>query len=276
VLEGCAPTRRNSWESKTMAVWAFAFTLGLGGAAGMNIVNRQSGKCLDLHAPCKDGRVDPNCDRMAFEDLKAGTNLQLFRCNGHSNQEFEFLANGRIRNPLSDLCIDIAAPCKDHYREPCERVPVTELKGSANIQLFICHEDSGILSNSYGNQKWNFNVSQLQNKESNLCLGPMAAPTLPRLPDMSNIEAETCEGKPHQLFDFMESPKQQALTKFQVGHTMETFQKLSDNEFRQRGLRGLPQVGQPLAAAAVVCGFVVAALTIARARRPSGGDSPPE
>merc|ERR1719491_2543041 len=105
--------------------------------------------------------------------LKEGTNLQLFPCNKASNQEFELTNSGRIMNPLTGLCLDIVAPCKDHFRTPCERVPVTELQKEANIQLYTCHEDEGQLSNSYGNQKFNFEGGQLRNWLADMCLEPM-------------------------------------------------------------------------------------------------------
>jgi hypothetical protein len=185
----------------------------LGLVASMNLVNRESGKCLDLFAPCVDGTTDKECTRIPADDLKKGTNLQLFHCNGKKNQEFEFLSNGRIRNPLTDLCIDILAPCKDHYRTPCERVSVSELKGKANIQLYTCHEDSGVLSNSYGNQKWNFQHGMLRNRLSNLCLGPK--PDTDGV-DMANIQAVTCKGEPFQKFDWKEANTSQAKKKFHV------------------------------------------------------------
>ena len=86
---------------------------------------------------------------MAVESLKQGTNLQLFTCNGQPNQEFELMSSSRIRNPFTNLCLDIMAPCRDHLRSPCERASVAELKGKANIQLFPCHTDNtGVRSNS--------------------------------------------------------------------------------------------------------------------------------
>jgi len=172
-------------------------------ASGMNLVNRKSKLCLDLHAPCVDGSEDENCQRMPVESLKKGTNLQLYRCNGKPNQEFELLANSRIRNPFTDLCIDIMAPCKDHFRTPCERLPVSELEGQANIQLYTCHEDKGVLSNSYGNQMWNFQGGQLKNHQSNLCLEPKLDST-GSMVEMSNVWAETCVEAEYQKFDFME------------------------------------------------------------------------
>jgi hypothetical protein len=198
----------------------FMLMAGLGLAAGMNLVNRESGKCLDLFSPCIDGTSGKNCKRIPAKDLQKGTNLQLYHCNGEMNQEFEFLSNSRLRNPLTNLCIDILAPCKDHFRTPCERVGVTELKGHANIQLYTCHEDSGVLSNSYGNQKWNFEQSMLRNKLSNLCLGPKQKTDKLKadgLDDMANIQAEVCQGKLYQQFDWKES-----------NHSQQQFHTLSD------------------------------------------------
>lgn len=186
-----------------MALRACMLAAGLALAAGLNLVNRKSKMCLDLHAPCIDGSEDKSCQRMPVDALKAGTNLQLFACNGKSNQEFEMMANGRMRNPYTDLCLDIMAPCKDHFRNPCERESVSELKKQANIQLYTCHTDTGVLSNSYGNQLWNFEAGQLRNPISNLCLQPKLD-TDGKMMNMSNIWAETCEEAVYQKFDFLE------------------------------------------------------------------------
>jgi len=188
-----------------MAPRAFVLFAACGayGAGALNLVNRKSGMCLDLHAPCLDGSTDEGCQRVGFEHLKKGTNLQLFKCHGKKNQEFELTTNGRIRNPLTDLCLDIMAPCKDHMRTPCERVAVTELKEKANVQLYTCHEDAGVLSNSYGNQKWNFQAGQLRNWLSNLCLEPMLDSEGNMVP-MANIHADTCEEDPYQKFDMLD------------------------------------------------------------------------
>jgi len=178
---------------------------GFAVALGMNIVNRKSKMCLDLHAPCIDGSSDADCQRMTPESLTKGTNLQLFECNGKKNQEFELISSGRIRNPLTGLCIDIMAPCKDHFREPCERVSVTELKKEANIQLYTCHkDDTTVLSNSYGNQKWNFESGQMRNWLSNLCLEPKLDANGKMVAE-ANIHADTCEEALYQKFDFMDA-----------------------------------------------------------------------
>merc|ERR1719384_516998 len=177
----------------------------VGVAMGMNIVNRKSKMCLDLHAPCIDGSDDPDCQRKAPESLKQGTNLQLFKCNGKRNQEFELLSNGRLRNPLTGLCLDIMAPCKDHLRIPCERVAVSELKKEANIQLYSCHRDDlTVLSNSYGNQMWSFQSGQLRNWMSNLCLGPMLDAEGKMVAE-ANIHADTCKEASYQKFDFVDA-----------------------------------------------------------------------
>merc|ERR1719433_1484282 len=187
----------------------------LGVAMSMNIVNRKSKMCLDLHAPCIDGSNDTDCQRMSPESLTKGTNLQLFECNGKKNQEFELISSGRIRNPLTGLCIDIMAPCKDHFRTPCERVSVEDLGAKANIQLYTCHEDEGQLSNSYGNQKWNFEDAQPRNRLANMCLEPKSDASGSHS-DMANVQAETCNGQEYQKFDWVMAKQKVAAPKLQL------------------------------------------------------------
>merc|ERR1740121_44304 len=127
-----------------MALRLCALVAGFSTASGMNIVNRKSGMCLDIHAPCVDGVEVQGCERRPAETLESSANLQLYTCNGKPNQDFELTTSGRIRNPKTGLCLDIVAPCKDHWRSPCERVAVSELKKEANIQLYKCHEDEGV------------------------------------------------------------------------------------------------------------------------------------
>lgn len=197
---------------------AIALSLCLGSAAGMTLVSRQSGKCLDLFAPCADGTARQGCQSPP-KDMTKGVELQLLPCSGEESQEFEFLKSGRIRNSLTGLCLDIAAPCEDHLRTPCERLPVTQLKAQANIQLYICHEDTGVLSNSYGNQKWRFQQGELQNVESDLCMAPKQEPKQvegQKLEEMANVWAETCANNENQKFDWLESSRKLVVTKFSV------------------------------------------------------------
>lgn len=235
-----------------MALRACLLAAGLSQHAdALNLVNRESGLCLDLFAPCVDGSHAQGCQRQSLESLTKGTNLQLFTCTGGINQDFELLSDGRIRNPLTGLCMDILAPCKDHFRTPCERAPVDELKHKANIQLFTCHQDdSGVLSNSYGNQVWNFDHGQLRNTPSNLCLEPKVDAS-GKMTDMTDIRAETCKEAAYQKFDFlkfdatsgsvaMEPPSSQhTLTKYQVLRG----QLPEPRDLRARVLVGLVAVG---------------------------------
>jgi len=180
--------------------------LALGSVASMNLVHRKSNFCLDLFSPCVDGTDDVKCQKTPTSDLKPGTKLQLAECNGRPNQEFTFLSNGRIQNPSTELCIDIPAPCKDHYRTPCERVAVKELKGKQHVQLYTCHKDTGLLSNSYGNQKWNFERSMIRNNESNLCLEAIVGEeTETSKKNVANVQTETCDGSDDQIYDFLDS-----------------------------------------------------------------------
>jgi len=183
-------------------------------SVSMNLVNRKSEKCLDLFAPCLDGTDDVKCQKTPTKDLKPGTKLQLSECNGANSQSFQFLSNGRIQNPHTGLCIDIPAPCKDHFRKPCERVAVTELKGKQHVQLYTCHEDTGILSNSYGNQKWNFEKSMIKNNLSSLCLEAVAGSDASK--NEVNVQTEACDGNDDQIFDLI-GYSQKPKAKFVVG-----------------------------------------------------------
>jgi len=210
--------RGSSHRQRAMAPSLIALSLYLGSAAGMTLVNRKSGKCLDLSAPCADGTAREGCQNPP-KDMTKGINLQLLRCTGKENQEFEFTKSGRIRNSLTGVCLDIAAPCKDHLRSPCERVPVTQLKAQAKIHLFACHKDTGVLSNSYGNQKWRFQLGVLQNVESDLCLAPKQEPKGPegqKPEEMANVWADTCVRDESQKFDWLGSSTQLLVTKLSV------------------------------------------------------------
>lgn len=149
----------------------------LGVVSGFNIMNPMTGKCIDLHAPCVGGGEEKGCEREKPEKLEKGTNLQTYACHFEDNQEWELLDNGRLRNPITELCIDIKAPCKDEDKKDdpkCERVAVGDLKDKANIQMWECHDDPVDVdkrSKSYGNQKWSItNEGALKNTGSGLCL----------------------------------------------------------------------------------------------------------
>merc|ERR1740129_2279660 len=175
-------------------------------ARSASIVNHASGKCLDVYVPCEGGGNHVGCERAQVASLGEGSNLQLLECNGEENQQFELLAAGRLRNPLTGLCVDILAPCKDHLRHPCQRVSDAELEGKANIQLWTCHQDSGVLSNSYGNQQWDSDEGFLRNQGANLCLAPVVPQGAEEPGDMANLEARTCRREASQLFDIVQDP----------------------------------------------------------------------
>merc|ERR1712012_329665 len=181
--------------------WVFLLLFAHPGlVAGMNLVNRATGKGLDLYAPCSGGKKEsPGCQRIPFTNLTKGSNLQLYHCTSAENQHFELQSDGKIWNPLTNMCLDIQAPCKDHFRTPCERIPVNEIQKKANIQLWDCHENTGRLSNSIGNQKWTFEQGMLKNHGSGLCLGPVGSE------DMDNVHAAICEGGDIQFFDLLPS-----------------------------------------------------------------------
>lgn len=171
--------------------------LGFVLASGMNIVNPTTGKCLDLVAPCVDGSHAKHCERVPVNSLREGANLQMFQCHGKANQQFELLSSGRLRNPVTGLCLDIQAPCKDARGEECERAAVGEIVDQANIQLWHCHSDVAPLSASYGNQKWTFRSNgELKNMGSGLCLEYRGFPDA-----TTNVEVGLCSGGGHQTFD---------------------------------------------------------------------------
>merc|ERR1711933_57287 len=85
-------------------------------------------ECIDIKAPCKDGKETAKCPRLEGKELKKGTNIQMWKCHGEDNQAFEFV-NGRIRNPPTGLCLDIKADCKDGSdKADCERESVEDIK----------------------------------------------------------------------------------------------------------------------------------------------------
>lgn len=228
----------------------------------LNLVNRASGKCLDLFAPCVDGSTMKDCARTPARDLREGANLQLFECQGGHNQQFEFLSNGRLRNPLTGLCIDIQAPCLDDLRTPCQRINVGDITNHANIQLWTCHRDDGLLSNSYGNQKWTFKGGELRNEGSDLCLAPKLNSTQDHtsIVDMSNVTAVTCNGKESQAFDFdLVEVRGIPEAKFQIN---------ADVGFPTAGFQRQSNVGTALAFAGAGCLIVAVAFGI-RAHRSS-------
>jgi hypothetical protein len=199
-------------------------------------------------------------------DLKRGAKLQMLRCNGQKNQEFEFMSNGRLRNQATNLCIDIRAPCKDHFRTPCERVSVTQIKHKAKLQLYTCHRDRGVLSNSYGNQKWNLHRSFLKNKDSGLCLTPLVHPKTRELEDMAEIEAQTCsEDTSEQLFDFLEFRQSAGESIF-----AKKFNMISDGGFLATPGRLLPQKNILVISALGMALFAAVGLARLARSRPMG------
>lgn len=165
-------------------------------------MNPATAKCVDLHAPCEDGSETSGCARKKGKDLEKGTNLQTWECHGEENQEWTYLDNGRLQNPVTGLCIDIKAPCKDPEQDDdpkCERVAVGDLKDKANIQMWTCHEDDpedGEKSASYGNQKWVVTEDgMLKNTGSGLCLVTVDTDK------ETNVQVGKCGDYPgHQLF----------------------------------------------------------------------------
>jgi hypothetical protein len=132
-------------------------------------------ECIDIKAPCKDGKETAKCPRLEGKELQKGTNIQMWKCHGEDNQAFEFV-NGRIRNAPTGLCLDIKADCKDGSdKAACERESVEDIKkkDSANVQLWTCRKDdaNGFASKSYGNQKFDFKLDgTLKNELTGFCL----------------------------------------------------------------------------------------------------------
>jgi len=244
---------------------ACILALSMATAGAMNVVNRESRLCLDLHAPCVHGSNQVDCERVELDSLKKGTNLQLFECNGKKNQDFELTTSGRLRNPLRDLCLDIMAPCTDHFRTPCERVAVADLEKQANIQLYTCHEDEGVLSNSFGNQKWNFEDGQLRNWLSNLCLDPVLD-SKGKLVQGANVHADTCEEALYQKFDFVDATSI-AEKKDEADEIGQKFALIPHGTFLHGSIRGHPEILMGVAGLALVAvALATAVLRTSRAR----------
>jgi len=153
-----------------MKLFIAASVFGLGAA---NIAAPSHKKCLDIKAPCKNGKEEKDCERVAAKDITKGANLQMWDCHDEDNQVFE-LIDGRLHNTLTGLCVDIQAPCADGSKTPgCKRQALKDIKDETNIQLWTCRKDNaaGFASSSYGNQK--FDLMQdgtFRNEATNFCL----------------------------------------------------------------------------------------------------------
>jgi hypothetical protein len=238
-------------------------------ASGVNIVNPSTGKCLDLYLPCKDGSEKKGCERVKPSDAKHGTNLQLYKCHDNDNQKFEYLDNGRIRNPLTGLCIDMQAPCADgSTKDKCKRLSNDKIGKTANLQLWDCHKDTGKLSSSYGNQKWHFTEDgELRNTGAKLCIDVQAKmkPDGTRMSaaeakNMANLQVYTCHKKGNQIFDFEtggEAAKMKPQQKFTI--LPDGGSGFLGADRQSKSALALPAVG--------VCGLLVAAFIGVRARR---------
>jgi len=153
-----------------MKLFIAASMFGLGAA---NIAAPSHKKCLDIKAPCKSGKEEKGCDRVAPKDIEKGANLQMWDCHDEANQVFE-LIDGRLHNELTGLCIDIQAPCADGSKTPgCKRQALKDIKDEANVQLWTCRKDdaAGFASSSYGNQKFDLmKDGTMRNEATNFCL----------------------------------------------------------------------------------------------------------
>jgi len=245
---GCMPFGTRFHNMAIMKACTLVVSVATAGA--MKVVNRESRLCLDLHAPCVDGSSDAECERVELDTLKKGTNLQLYECNDKKNQEFELTSSGRLRNPLTDLCLDIVAPCKDRFRTPCERVAVADLKQEANIQLYTCHEDEGVLSNSFGNQKWNFEDGQMRNWLSDLCLDPKQD-SKGKLITGANVQADTCHQATYQKFDFVDATSLRE-AKDEADEIEQKFALIPRGAFLHSSDRGHPEILLGVAGLALV------------------------
>jgi len=258
-----------------------AFAL-VGMVRGMNLVNPATHKCLDLYAPCKGGEEEKGCERVAPGDLKKGTNLQMYACHNKANQQFELLDNGRIRNPLTGLCIDVQAPCVEGEKEPkCNRVAVGDIKKEANVQLWTCHEDQGTLSNSYGNQKWHIRSDgRFKNEGANLCLDALRVEKddgridSSEVGDMANVQVYSCHTEGEDASDGNQKFDLETGDVAEENEDERLFQVIPDGDFLQSKRPAESQVKLVLPAVGI-CGLVVAGFVGMRARR-SADQAPSE
>jgi len=179
---------------------------------GEGTLGPKNDECIDIKAPCKTGEERAGCTRKEGEELEKGINIQTWKCHGEKNQEFEF-ANGRIRNPVTNLCLDIKADCKDGSDTPkCDRESVEDIKkkDSANLQLWTCREDTaeGFKSKSYGNQKFDFKLDgTLRNELTGFCVTAHEGKTAT---DGTNVEMHQCtdeEVAKHMQWEYCKSGK---------------------------------------------------------------------
>lgn len=259
-----------------------AFAL-VGMVRGMNLVNPTTHKCLDLYAPCKEGEEKKGCERVAPTDLKKGTNLQMYACHNKANQQFEVLDNGRIRNPLTGLCIDMQAPCVEGEEDKpdCKRVAVDDIESLANVQLWTCHEDTGKKSSSYGNQKWHIRSDgRFENEGANLCLDAQRVMEdgkpvdSSKVGDMANVQVYKCHKEGEDASDGNQKFDLETGDVAEENEDERLFQVIPDGDFLQSKRPAESQVKLVLPAVGI-CGLVVAGFVGMRARR-SADQAPSE
>jgi len=222
-------------------------------------------ECLDIKAPCKDGEERAKCPRKEGKELEKGTNIQTWKCHGEDNQAFEFV-NGRIKNAVTGLCLDIKADCKDGSNTAgCKRESVDDIKkkDSANVQLWTCREDTakGLASASYGNQKFDFTLDgTLKNELTGFCLTAHEGKTAT---DGTNVEVHKCDDAnvaDHMQWNYCKS-----------GECIPTVPAPS-RLYSDVGSVPVTKSSMPMAAAAAAAmcvAGVAAAVAVVRSRRPT-------
>ncbi len=130
---------------------------GSGGSSGSTGVLRgvQSNRCLDV----------PNVSQ------NNGTFLQIWDCNGGSNQQWTYLSNGELQV----------------YGSKCLDVPNHATSAGTRVEIWDC--------NGGANQQWNLNSDgTVVGRESNLCLDVTGQGTA----NGTQVEIWTCNGGSNQ------------------------------------------------------------------------------
>lgn len=122
---------------------------------------------------------------------------------------------GNFVSPITQLCLDIQAPCKDGSDTTgCERADASDITKEANVMMYTCHDEA--------NQDFMVKEGHIINPVTGLCLDiymPCADPaeekdksktcTRATVADMKgknatlNVQAYTCHEKKNQLWILM-------------------------------------------------------------------------
>jgi alpha-galactosidase len=142
--------------------------------ATFNVVNMQSGKCLDIYG----GDETPH---FPADESQA----QLFACNGGDNQLWTLKGKALV-NPASGKCLDVN---NAHLQRP------GQIPDQTKVQLYDC--------NGLWNQQWEVNDGQLVNIASGKCLDIYGGGESHSYPaDQAKVQLYTCsEGKTNQAWE---------------------------------------------------------------------------